>query len=135
MQELDGILDGDDVQRARRVEVRRPCSAIDVLLPLPAAPHDEHHPVRASRPAPARHRHRQPQRLHRRDVARDEAHDDGEGAALPVHVDAEAADARRGVRRVVLLELVEVLPDVARCVMTMRATASVSSGVILSVRK
>ena len=126
VQELDGVLDRDDVQRARRVQVRDHARDRRALAVARRAD-DEHHPV-----LPLGELARRPASAARacsiwRDVGRDEAHHDREGAALAVHVDAEAADARR--RYDVSYSL-----SSSRCArtsgfaMTMRATASVSSG-------
>ena len=91
VEELDRVLDGDDVQRLRRVEVRRPCWRS--TCSCRCRPRRRRGPSRsAARPARASRGIGRPERLERRDVERDEAHHDRERAALPVDVDAEAAD-------------------------------------------
>ena len=109
--------------------------AIDVLLPLPAAPTTSTIPFCFSASSRVTGIG-QLEQLHRRDVGRDEAHHDGQADPRWRYTFTRKRPMP-GARYDVSysFRLVEVARARPGCAMTWRATASVSSAVIFSVRK
>jgi hypothetical protein len=109
--ELDGVFDGEDVLRARSVDLVEDRGERRGLPRACRAGHEDE----AARVLRERVQdRRQAQLLERLDLLRDEAERGADRLALEVDVDAEAREPRHGVREVELPVELEVLLLLAR---------------------
>ena len=128
VEELDRIFDGDDVERRGRL--RCPIIAASVeLLPLPAAPTTSTRPALSLGELAARDGDARALRTWGSSSGSSRS-TDGEAAALPVDVDAEATELGDRVRGVVLAECSSSRRTGVVRFSRWRATASASAGVM-----